>query len=46
VDGGAQRRQIGGGSGPVPGEDRGAEGERRPGEGRQQPGQERGVDRR
>ena len=35
VDGGAQRRQIGGGPGPVPGEDRGAEGEHRPGEGRQ-----------
>ena len=35
VDGGAQRRQVGGGSGPVAGEDRGAEGEYRPGEGRQ-----------
>ncbi|MEY9892407.1 hypothetical protein ABIA35_000463 [Catenulispora sp. MAP12-49] len=35
MDGRAQRRQIGGGPGPVPGEDRGTEGERRPGEGRQ-----------
>ncbi|MEY9927109.1 hypothetical protein ABH926_001734 [Catenulispora sp. GP43] len=35
VDGRAQRRQIGGGPGPVPGEDRGAEGEYRPGEGGQ-----------
>jgi hypothetical protein len=35
VDRGAQRRQIGGGTGPVPGEDRGAEGEYRPGESRQ-----------
>lgn len=33
VDGGAQRRQVGGGSGPVAGEDRGAEGEYRSGEG-------------
>jgi hypothetical protein len=35
VDGGAQRREIGGGPGAVPGEDRGAEGEYRSGEGRQ-----------
>lgn len=35
VDGGAQNRQIGGGPGAVPGEDRGARGEYRSGEGRQ-----------
>lgn len=35
MDGRAERRQIGGGPGPVPGEDRGAEGEQRPGEDRQ-----------
>jgi hypothetical protein len=35
MDGGAERREIGGGAGPVPGEDRGAEGEYRSGESRQ-----------
>jgi hypothetical protein len=35
MDGGAQHRQIGGGPGAMPGEDRGADGEQRQGENRQ-----------
>nr|WP_230418161.1 hypothetical protein [Catenulispora pinistramenti] len=38
MDSGTQRREIGGGPGPMPGENRGPEGEHSPGEGGQQTG--------